>query len=302
MQETINVVCHKYPSISVISSGARNLTAARCLTRISPFGRNDTLREMRSASSKSLMHRALLTLVLYAVLTLPFPSAGSAADVVVASTSLTAAIATAAGAEKVRVMTPQGLKHPPEYELKPSDLLKFEGATVVVYAGYERMVTKLLETSRNQGFQAVQVNTDGSPESLIEQVRKTAKVLRTEEKALSWEKGFHQRLGALANSMAHLSGKRAIVHRFAEPFARWAGLGVVQIIRPGEITPRAIADAIAQSPEVVVDVLHFPVAKVIAENAGCRYVQIINFPGAGNTHTLEDLFEYNTALLLKAFQ
>ena len=101
--------------------------------------------------------------------------------------------------------------------------------------------------------------------------------------------------------MAHLSGKRAIVHRFAEPFARWAGLNVARIIRPGEITPRAIADAIAQSPEVVVDVLHFPVAKVIAENAGCRYVQIINFPGADNTHTLQDLFEHNTTQLLRAF-
>lgn len=249
-----------------------------------------------------MMHRAFTTLVLCALLLLPFPSGGSGAEVVVASTSLTAAIAKAAGAEEVRVMTPQGLKHPPEYELKPSDLLKFEGATVVVYGGYEKMVSKLLETSRNQGLQAVQVNTEGSPETLIEQVRKTAKVLKTEETALSWEKGFLQRLGALRSKMAHLSGKRAVVHRFAEPFARWAGLAVAQIIRPGEITPKAIADAIAQSPGVVVDVLHFPVAKVIAENAGCRYVQIINFPGAGNTVSLQDMFEYNADQLLRGFQ
>ncbi|MEW6669889.1 MAG: zinc ABC transporter substrate-binding protein [Thermodesulfobacteriota bacterium] len=225
-----------------------------------------------------------------------------AGEVVVASTSLTAAIATAAGAKDVRVMTPQGLKHPPEYELRPSDLLRFEGAKVVVYGGYERMVSKLLETSRSQGLQAVQVNTEGSPENLIEQVRKTARVLKTEEKALAWEKGFTQALSALRSKIAHLSGKRAVVHRFAEPFARWAGLGVAQIIRPGEITPRAIAEAIAQSPEVVVDVLHFPLAKVIAENAGCRYVQIINFPGVDNTNTLEDLFKYNTAQLLRGFQ
>jgi zinc transport system substrate-binding protein len=250
----------------------------------------------------SIMRRAVTTLVLCALLALTFPSAGSAADVVVASTSLTAAIAKAAGAKEVRVMTPGGLKHPPEYELKPSDLIRFEGARVVVYAGYERMVSKLLETSRNQGLQAVQLNTEGSPENLIEQVRKTARALKTEEAALSWEKEFLRRLGTLRGRIAHLSGKRTVVHRFAEPFARWAGLAVAQIVRPGEITPKAIADAIAQSPEVVVDVLHFPVIQVIAENAGCRYVQIINFPGADNTRTLEDLFEYNTAQLTSAFR
>lgn len=179
--------------------------------------------------------------------------------------------------------------------------MKFEGATVVVYGGYEKMVSKLLETSRNKGIQAVRVNTDGSPENLIDQVRKTAKVLKAEEAALIWEKGFVRGLYAMRGRMAHLSGKRAVVHRFAEPFARWAGLAVVQTVRPGEITPKAIADAIAQSPEVVVDVLHFPVAKVIAENAGCRYAQIINFPGADNTQTLEDLFEYNAAQLMRAF-
>jgi hypothetical protein len=92
------------------------------------------------------------------------------------------------------------------------------------------------------------------------------------------------------------------VHRLAESFARWAGLAVAQIIQPGEITPKVIADAIVQSLELAVDVFHFPVAMVIAENAECRYSQIINFPGADNTRTLDDLFEYNTIQLLKAFQ
>ena len=93
-----------------------------------------------------------------------------------------------------------------------------------------------------------------------------------------------------------------MVHRFAQPFARWAGLHVVQIISPGELTPKVIADAVMQKPELVVDILHFPNAKVIAENAECKYIQVINFPGVENTKTIEDLFKYNCTQLLKVFQ
>ena len=44
-----------------------------------------------------------------------------------------------------------------------------------------------------------------------------------------------------------------------------------------------------------------PMLKVIAENAKCKYIQVINFPGVENTKTLEDIFEYNAAQFMKAF-
>lgn len=87
-----------------------------------------------------------------------------------------------------------------------------------------------------------------------------------------------------------------------QPFARWAGLSILQLIQPGELTPKVISDALAHNPEVVIDILHFLIAKLIVENIQCRCMESINFPGTGGTKTLEDLFEYNTAPLLKAFQ
>lgn len=99
-----------------------------------------------------------------------------------------------------------------------------------------------------------------------------------------------------------ISGEKAVVHRFAQPFAQWAGLHLLQIISPGELTPKVIAEAVMKKPALVVDILHFPNAKVIAENAKCKYLRVINFPGIENTETLEDLFEYNTHQLLKALQ
>jgi zinc transport system substrate-binding protein len=229
-------------------------------------------------------------------------TANAAEPVAVASTSLTGAIAKAAGAKEVRILTPAGIAHPPEYELRPSDLPKLEGAHVVLYAGYERMVSRLVETGKNKQILVVQVNTEASPENLISQVRKVAAALKTETHAAAWEKEFQGKLAALRETLAPLSGKRAVVHWHAQPFARWAGLSVVQVVRPGELTPKVIADAIAQKPDAVIDILHSPVAKTIADNAQCRYVQIINFPGAGNTTTLDDLFDYNTKELLKAFR
>jgi zinc transport system substrate-binding protein len=229
-------------------------------------------------------------------------SSALAQETVVASTSLAGAMARAAGAREVRVLTPDGLSHPPEYELKPSDLLKIEGATLIVYAGYEKMVSRLLETSKNRNILTLQIDTTLSPENLINQVRKISKALKAEKEGESWEARFLEKITGLKKTLSSFSGKRAAIHFHAQPFARWANLSVVQVFKPGELTPKAMADAIAQGPELVVDILHMPILKVVAENAKCKYIQVINFPGAGNTKTLEDVFEYNSSQVLNVFR
>ena len=67
------------------------------------------------------------------------------------------------------------------------------------------------------------------------------------------------------------------------------------------MTPKVIGDTVAKNPDLVVYIYHVPVAQVIAENAKCKYIQVINFPGIENTKTLEDIFEYNSKELLKIF-
>jgi len=223
------------------------------------------------------------------------------AQTVVASTSLTGALARAAGASEVRILTPADVKHPPEYELRPSDIAKLDGANAVIYAGYERMVAKLVETSKSKNISVVQVDTTTFPDNLIAQARKIAAVLHTQEKEEAWEKGFLEKLAVLKERLAPYTGKKAVVHFQAQGFAKWAGLSVVQVIMPGEISPKAVTDAVTKQPDIVVDILHMPVAKVIADNARCRYVQLINFPGIDRTSTLEDVFEYDTHQVVRAF-
>ena len=225
-----------------------------------------------------------------------------AGERVIASTPLVGAIAKAAGAREVRVISPEGTRHPPEYDLKPSDLLMFQEARMVIYGGYERMVPKLLETSREKGILALRIETETSPDTLIASARKVSQALGTEKEEGVWEKQFTEKLEVLQKNLSPLSGKRAIAHRYAYPFCKWANLSILQMIPPGELTPKIIADAIAQKPELVVDVFHFPIARVIAENANCKYIQIINFPGVEGAKTLEDVFEYNSMQLIKGFR
>jgi zinc transport system substrate-binding protein/iron/zinc/copper transport system substrate-binding protein len=220
---------------------------------------------------------------------------------VVASTSLTAAIAKASGATEVRIITPVDVKHPPEYELKPSDLIKFDGAQAVVYGGYERMVSKLIETSGNKNIHTIKIDTTTSPENVILQSRKIAQILHTEKAQEVWEKMFNTRLMALKAMLSPLAGKRTIVAAHAQPFARWAGLDVIMVLNPGELSVKAVTEAVTKRPDLVVDILHMPTARVVADNSHARYVQVLNFPGMGGTVTLEDIFEFNTSQLLKAF-
>lgn len=221
---------------------------------------------------------------------------------VVVSTSLTGALARAAGAREVRMLTPPGVKHPPEYELRPSDLAKLDGAALAVFGGYERMVKKLVETSESMNIAAVQVDTATSPDNLISQARKIAARLGTEKEEQAWERAFLERLSVLKSRLAPYAGKRAVVHLHARAFAAWSGLTVVQVIPPGEISPKAAADAVGRQPDIVLDILHMPAAKMIADNARCRYAALINFPGVDGTVTLEDMFEHNTAQIEKAFR
>lgn len=117
----------------------------------------------------------------------------------------------------------------------------------------------------------------------------------------AWEKRFLEKLELLKKPLEVYAGKRTVVHRHAQPFARGADLAVVQVINPGELTPKVVGDAVALNPMLLIDIYHFPIAKVIADNTQCRYIEVIKFPGVGGPRSLEDLFEYNASQLRKAF-
>lgn len=220
---------------------------------------------------------------------------------VVASTSLTGAIAQAAGAHEVRIVAGPDVKDPPDYDLSPGDIAQLNGASAVVYEGHEKMARRLIESSKGRGLPTLQVETGTSPDIFVDQARKIAVVFHTRKEEEAWEKDFLQRVAVLKSRLAPYSGKKAVVHVDAQGFAEWAGLTVVRVIKPGEMSPETIRDAAARKPDIVLDSLHTPLAKAVADTARCQYAPLIVFPGAGKTKTLEDILEYDAARIVEAF-
>ena len=238
------------------------------------------------------------------ILSLLFFYAGAASTLsqsVVASTSWTAAIARAAGAADITVIAPLELKHPPEYEIKPSDLDAVSWASLVVYGGYEKFAKRLVETSGGAGTAELKLNTDNVPAVLIAEAKKVAEQIGTVEPYQKWAAAFDPFAEAVrARVNAAFPDKRAAVQRMLKTYAEWLGFEVVGTFGPGEPSPAVVLQLIRQKPAIVIDNFHNPSGKPIAESLKVPIVELINFPGKDGTKSIEDVFVYNERQFLNA--
>jgi hypothetical protein len=230
-------------------------------------------------------------------------AAGPASNgkVVLASTSWVAAIARAAGAENVRVLAPMDLKHPPEYELKPSDLASASKADIIIYAGWEQFAQKLADTAGSAGIRTITVTTSNAPAEFRAEAEKIARVLGTEDKLEAWWNGFEPFAEELRGKIiAAYPDKRAVVQRMQTPFAAWLGFDVIGEYGPAEPSPAVILEMVQTRPALVIDNYHGPSGQPIAEAAKAPYAELLNFPGKDGTLSIEDVFRYNADVLIKA--
>ncbi|MFA6506480.1 MAG: zinc ABC transporter substrate-binding protein [Treponemataceae bacterium] len=235
---------------------------------------------------------ALLTSVL-SILFIAAPAVAQARKVV-ASTSWTAAIARAAGAENVVVIAPLELKHPPEYEIKPSDLEAVKGAALVVYGGYEKFAKRLVETSGGTGTAELKLFTDNIPMAFKAEAKKVAEKLGTVPTYEQWAVSFDSYVSAMRSRVqAAYPDKRAVVHKFLKTYVEWLGFEVVGTFGPGEPSPAVVLALVKLKPAVVIDNYHNPSGKPVAESLKAPLVELINFPGKGGTKSIEDVFAYN---------
>jgi hypothetical protein len=228
-------------------------------------------------------------------------AAPSSEKLVLASTTWVAALAEAAGANNVRVLAPAELRHPPEYELKPSDMALVSKADYILYAGWERFAEKLTETAGSAGVRLVKVRTENDPAVLIAEAEKLAVLFGTSGRFESWRGEFEKLTGELkAKILAAWPEKRAVVHRMQSPFVLWLGLDIAGEYGPAEPSPALILALSRLKPALVIDNYHGPSGRPIAEAAKSPYAELINFPGKDGTKTLEDVFRYNADILINA--
>ncbi|MNI42205.1 high-affinity zinc transporter periplasmic component [compost metagenome] len=216
----------------------------------------------------------------------------------VASTSWTALIAKTAGAKDVTILAPVEMKHPNEYDFKPSDVEKVKKADMVVYSEYEPFMKKVLEASAVPEANRVMVVTENTPDNLKKQVRSLAKMFESESAVKEWE----VKLDATFTSIQAASGKldaaskKAVVQAYMVPVAKSMGFEVVGTYGPAEVTPAKAAELAALKPAVVIDNFHFPQGAEIAKIANSKIVELRNYP-ATEQQTMIELIEENAAKL-----
>jgi zinc transport system substrate-binding protein len=218
------------------------------------------------------------------------------AAVVVATTAWTAAFVRLAGLENVSVLAPYEMRHPPEYELKPSDIELVAHARLIVFAGYETMVDKLKDTAGRGAVAVVQIDTRNDLATIRASVGKIAAALHTESVA-------EENLQALERYFAEwrqeitglgLSGAPVLVHFFQQPVVQELGFSIKGVFGPGPLEPAQIVALSASQAALIIDNWHNETAGPLAETIrGARRISWLNFPGSFGTRTLMDVLEYN---------
>lgn len=242
-------------------------------------------------------------LLVVALFTAGFTSLAADELKVVATTEWTAAFCRAAGLNDVRVLAPATLQHPPDYELKPSDIPALMEADLIVFGGYEGMMERIRAQVAGSDTQMIQIVTTYAVPAIETSVRAIAEAAGTQAYAEVNLKIIGEAYGEARRltTAAGMSGMTAAVHQFQVPFARGAGLEVVKEFGPAPPGPRLIAETAQSEAQLVLDNRHNPVSAPLREVLPeARGVTLINFPGAGRTRTLADVIVYNARVLTGA--
>lgn len=221
-------------------------------------------------------------------------------QVVVASTSWTAAFADLAGVDGVSSIAPASLRHPPEYEVTVSDIEKIHNADFFIYAGFERMMKTLGDAVGKA--EMIQIVCDNS----IETVKKSAA-------AIAEKTGSQKECGArvaeyikvIEDGKASvekkgLKGAKVLCNKNQTYLAKDLGFEIAATFGPGPVTSDQIADAKASAYDFIIDNVHNPVGSLLVEvSPSSKYIVWRNFPETVERNALIHVVQDNIDTLLK---
>jgi zinc transport system substrate-binding protein len=211
---------------------------------------------------------------------------------VVATNSWTAAFAAAAGAADIVTLAPAALRHPAEYDLKPSDIVMLKGAKLIVTTGFEVMAKRLAEAAGSRKIRVLRIDADYSLATLRTSILAIADVLGTQDKARASIAELEAFLSSWKQELRDdgLYGAPIVVHVFQEPLMTELGFTIKGVFGPAPLEAAQIATLSAQKVIYIVDNWHNEVAAPLRETMpAARYASLINFPGPHDTQTLLDV-------------
>ena len=219
----------------------------------------------------------------------------------VASTSWVAAIAELAGIDDVATIAPANLKHPPEYEITPEDIVKVSQAELFMQAGYEAMMKTIANAAEVDKEKVVKVKTTNSLENLENMVQMLSEKAGTKEKA---DKRFGEYKKLIEWGRAQVAEKgldklTVWVHKDQIPLATDLGLNVVGTFGSAPLTSEQLALAAEKKFDIIIDNLHNSIAdpaKSVSPNSAVIVWR--NFPDHTGDSALYNIVKNNIETLL----
>ena len=218
----------------------------------------------------------------------------------VASTSWVAAIAELAGIDDVITIAPANLKHPPEYEITPDDMVNVINAKLFMHAGYEKMMNTISNAAGLDKDKIVKVKTTNTLENLSNMVSMLSERAGTQEKAQERFSEYEKMIVEARARIASSPNKDIEVYanKNQSQFAEDLGLNVVSTFGSGELTASQIEEANSKSYTLVIDNYHSPVASPIAEVSPSSIILIWrNFPDHLGSNALYNVIKENLETL-----
>ncbi len=250
-----------------------------------------------------MRNRAVL-LVLFSVLPALVGTAQQEKPIrVVATNTWTAAFAQAAGAKDIVTLAPADLRHPAEYELKPSDIVLLRGGKLIVTTGFEVMAKRLAETAGSRKIRVLRIDADYSLETMRTSVLAIADILGTRDQARASIADLESFLSSWKQELRDdgLYGAPIVVHVFQRPLMAELGFAIKGVFGPAPLEAAQIAKLSAEKATYIVDNWHNEVAGPLRETMpDARYASLINFPGPDDTRTLMDVLSDDRHILSTA--
>jgi hypothetical protein len=222
---------------------------------------------------------------------------------VVATNSWTAAFAAAAGAKDIVTLATADLRHPAEYELKPSDVALLNGAGLIVTTSFEVMAKRLAEAAASRRIRVLRIDADYSFETMRTSILAIADVLGTQGQARVAIADLESFLSSWKQELREdgLYGAPIVVHVFQQPLMAELGFTIKGVFGPAPLEAAQIAKLSAERVTYIVDNWHNEVASPLRETMlQARYASLINFPGPDSTKTLMDVLSEDRHILSTA--
>lgn len=251
-----------------------------------------------------LLLKPLFLPVMIAAFALPLCAQDARA--VLATNSWTAAFVAMAGGEAEH-LAPSNMEHPPEYELKPSDVRKVRDADLLVYAGYEVLMKTVFENFSKPEEQMVRITTSYAPPVLEQSVLAVAEKLGTRPAAEQNIADYRREIAFTRQRLkdSGLFGLPVIVQFHQKPLVQALGFEIIGVFGPQPLEVRQIAELGRTEPALIIDNAHNPMGAPLEEILNVRRLELVNFPGFPLENglytpmTLTGVLKFNAGRLLE---